>query len=189
MPFYRDNGPITNLAFAETIKPQNELILYSTTEKTVLSFRLIQSTTPTYSMSTAAAVAASVSSTLTSTLRDRRPFHSTQHQQHQSAQFQVVTLEPNIGCSPGCAVLSQSEVDGEQQFVIANSTGVFSYCKDDKRLGLVIEGEKLAIYWWFNYLIVVTKENRKSPLITTSTTASATTTAPQSSILSQITAQ
>ncbi|CAF1519724.1 unnamed protein product [Rotaria sp. Silwood1] len=185
-PFYTAERPITNLAFSEGVKPHNDLILYATTESSVLSFRLIK-TISTTSISTAAAVAASVSSSLTSTLRDRRPFNLTQHHQQQPAQFNIAMLETHIGCNPGCAVLAQSEFDGEQQFVIANSTGVFSYVGDDKRLGLGIEGEKLAVHWWFNYLITVTKENRKTPLVTSTTTTSATT-KPQSNILSQLTA-
>ncbi|CAF4695398.1 unnamed protein product, partial [Rotaria sp. Silwood2] len=182
-PFYQAERPVTNLAFAEGIKPHNDVILYATTESTVLSFRLIQTTSS--SISTAAAVAASVSSSITSTLRDRRPFHLTQHHQPQQAQFNIAILETQIGCKPGCAVLAQSEFDGEQQFVIANSTGVFSYVGDDKRLGLGIDGEKLSVHWWFNYLITVTKENQKTSLVTSTTTD---TTKPQSNILSQLTA-
>lgn len=143
----------------------------------------------TSNISTAAAVAATVSSTLTSTLRDRRPFHIPQNQQP-IPHFNIAVLETNIGCNPGCAVLAQSDIDSEQQFVIANATGVFSYVGDDKRLGLGIEGEKLSIHWWYNYLITVTKENRKPSLaISTTTTASSTTTKPQSNILSQLTAK
>ena len=190
--FYQADHPITNLAFAEVLKPRNDLILYATTESSVLSFRLIQTTPSTATASTAAAVAASVSSSL---IRDRRPFHLTQRHQQQAAQFNITNLETQIGCSPGCAVLAQSEFDSEQQFVIANSTGVFSYVGDDKRLALGIEGEKLGIHWWFNYLITITKENRRPPLITSTTTtttitASVTNTIkPQSNILSQLTAK
>jgi membrane carboxypeptidase/penicillin-binding protein len=108
----------------------------------------------------------------------------------------VAILESRIGCTAGCAVLAPPELDGEQQFVIANSTGVFSYVGDDKRLGLGIEGDKLAVHWWFNYLITVTKENRKTTLLapnTTSSTASSlsntATNKPQSNILSQLTAK
>ncbi len=186
-PFYQAERPITNLAFAEGTKPYGDLILYATTETNVLSFRLIQTTQP---VGIASAVAASVSSSLTSTLRDRRPFHLTHHQQP-SAQFNITILETHIGCNPGCAVLTQSELDGEQQFVIANSTGVFSYVGDDKRLGLGIEGEKLAVHWWFNYLITVTKENKKPALIASTTTSSNTTNnmRPESTILTQLTAK
>jgi hypothetical protein len=166
------------------------LILYATTESTVLSFRLIP-TPPTAGLATAVAVAASVSSTLTSTLRDRRTFHLTQHHQQQTAQFNITNLETQMGCNPGCAVLTQSEMDGEQQFVIANDTGIFSYVGDDKRLALGIEGAKLAVHWWFNYLITVTKENRKSALIPSTTTSANSTNInkPQSNILSQLTAK
>ena len=131
-----------------------------------------------------------MSSTLTSTLRDRRPFHLAHHQQ-QTAQFNISNLETQIGCNPGCAVLAQSEFDGEQQFVIANTTGIFSYVGDDKRLALAIEGDKLAVHWWFNYLITVTKENRKSSLISSSTTLPNTTNNPKpvSNILTQLTAK
>ncbi|CAM4872645.1 unnamed protein product [Rotaria socialis] len=180
-PFYQAKLFITNLVFAEGGKPKNDLILYATTTSDVLSFRLIQ----------AAPVVASMSSTLTSTIRDRRPFHLS-HQQP-IAQFSDVVLETDIGCRPGCAVLAQSDKDGEQQFVIANSTGVFSYVGDDKRLGLGIENEKSAIYWWFNYLIIITKEDRKQSSIAPSSSSftragSATTVKPQSTILSQLTA-
>lgn len=137
-------------------------------------------------MSAAAAVAASV----TSTLRDRRPFQLNQHHQQPPAQFQITELEVQIGCTPGCAVLTQSEIDGEHQFVIANSTGVFSYVGDDKRLALGIEGDKLAVHWWFNYLITVTKENRKPTLMSSSITSSLPAmNRPQSNILSQLTAK
>ena len=132
------------------------------------------------------------SSTITSTLRDRRPFHLPQHHQQPLAQFNITNLETQIGCNPGCAVLTQSELDGEQQFVIANDTVIFSYVGDDKRLALGIEGVKLGVHWWFNYLITVTKENRKSALIPTTTSSSsnsATIPKPQSNILSQLTAR
>ncbi|CAF1177545.1 unnamed protein product [Adineta steineri] len=184
-PFYQAEKPITNLALVEGTKPHGGLIVYATTETNVLSFRLIP-TAPTAGISTAVAVAASVSSTLTSTLRDRRPFHLTHHQQP-PAQFNITILETHIGCSPRCAVLAQSDLDGELQFVIANSTGVFSYVGEDKRVGLAIEGEKLTIHWWFNYLIVVTKENRKA-ITTTSTTTNPTNTQQQSAILLQLAA-
>ncbi|UJR32086.1 hypothetical protein I4U23_019554 [Adineta vaga] len=177
-PFYQAESPITSLAFAEENKQFSDLILYATTESTVVSFRLVQ-TTPPVGISAAVAVANSVSSTLTSTLRDRRPFHITAHQQP-VAQFKTTNLETSIGCAPGCAVLAQSELDDEQQFVIANSLGVFSYVRDDKRLGLAIEGEKSAVHWWFNYLITVTKGNSKS--------VSMNKTKLQSNILSQLTA-
>ncbi len=161
-PFYQADNKITNLAFAERIKPRNDLIIYATTESSVRSFHLIETPPPSAAISAVAAVATTVSSTITSTLRDRRPFHIGQHQQS-IAHFTITDLEIGIGCTPGCAVLTQSELDGEQQFVIANSTGVFSYVGDDKRLALGIEGDKLAVHWWFNYLIIVTKENRKTP--------------------------
>ncbi len=187
VPFYQADRPITNLAFSEGTKPRSDLIIYATTESTVRSFRLIQ-TPPSANISTAAAVAASV----TSTLRDRRPFQLTQHHQQPATQFNITELELDIGCTHGCAVLTQSELDGEQQFVIANSTGVFSYVGDDKRLALGIEGDKLAVHWWFNYLITVTKENRKTPLISTGISSASNLMAmnkPQSNILSQLTAQ
>jgi hypothetical protein len=186
IPFYNADRPITNLAFAEATKPRNDLIIYATTESTVHSFHLIQTPPPSSNISAAAAVAASV----TSTLRDRRPFQLTQHHQQAPAQFQITELEVQMGCTPGCAVLTQSEIDGEQQFVIANSTGVFSYVGDDKRLALGIEGDKLAVHWWFNYLITVTKENRKAPLMSSSITSSLPAmNRPQSNILSQLTAK
>ena len=199
-PFYQAERPITNLAFAEGTKPHGDLLLYATTESSVLSFRSIPVSTGSSSTglsSSAAAVAASVSSTLSSTLRDRRPFQSTTHQPQQthSNQFTVAILESRNGCTAGCAVLAP-ELDGEQQFVIANSTGVFSYVGDDKRLGLGIEGDKLAVHWWFNYLITVTKESRKTatllPTTTTGAASSLTNTGankPQSNILNQLTAK
>lgn len=122
-------------------------------------------------------MAATVSSTLTSTLRDRR-LQIAQHHQQSSTQFQITELETNIGCTAGCAVLTQSELDGEQQFVVANSTGVFSYVGEDKRLALAIEGDKLAVHWWFNYLITVTKQNRRTAI-----------NRPQSDILKHLTAK
>jgi hypothetical protein len=176
IPFYQAEHPITNLAFAETIKPRNDLTIYATTESTVRSFRLIQTPPSSTAISTAAAMAATVSSTLTSTLRDRR-LQIGQHHQQSSAQFQITELETNIGCTAGCAVLTQSELDGEQQFVVANSTGVFSYVGEDKRLALAIEGDKLAVHWWFNYLITVTKQNRRTAI-----------NRPQSDILKHLTA-
>ena len=96
-----------------------------------------------------------------------------------------------MGCNPKCAVLAQSELDGEQQFVIANDTGIFSYVGDDKRLALGIEGAKLAVHWWFNYLITITKDNRKPSLIASLTTSpnSTANSKPQSNILSQLTAK
>lgn len=157
-------------------------MIYATTESTVLSFRLIQSTTTTTHVSSAGNI---TSSTLGFALRDYRPFQS--NQQHAVAQFNITELELSIGCTPGCAVLTQSELDGEQQFVIANSTGVFSYVGEDKRLALGIEGEKLAVHWWFNYLITVTNENRKTPVISSSTLP--TMKKPSSDILDQLTAK
>ena len=190
-PFYQAERPITNLAFAEGTRPKGDLLLYATTDSTVLSFRSIPAPT--------GISATGLSSALTSTLRDRRPFQSTANQpaqQQHPTQFTVAILEPRIGCTPGCAVLAPPELDGEQQFVIANSTGVFSYVGDDKRLGLGIEGDKLAVHWWFNYLITVTKENRKTTLLVPSTTtgsasslSSASANKPQSNILSQLTAK
>jgi len=96
-----------------------------------------------------------------------------------------------MGCAPGCAVLTQSELDGEQQFVIANSTGIFSYVGDDKRLALGIEGDKLIVQWWFNYLITVTKENRKQPVRSSAITSPNLTTIHKtpSNILSQLIAK
>ncbi|CAF1214156.1 unnamed protein product [Adineta ricciae] len=178
-PFYQAESPITNLAFSEGTKPFGSLTLYATTESTVISCRLVQTPHTNVGISAAVAVATSVSSSLTSTLRDRRPFHITSHQQP-SAQFTVTNLETQMGCTPGCAILTQSELDGEQQFVIANSSGVFSYVGEDKRLGLAIEGEKSTVHWWFNYLITVTKENPKS--------SSTSKTKLQSNILSQLVA-
>jgi hypothetical protein len=151
---------------------------------------LIQTAPSSTTISTAAAVAASVSSTLTSTLRDRRPFQIAQHNQQSLARFNITELETTIGCAAGCAVLTQSELDGEQQFVIANSTGVFSYVGDDKRLALGIEGDKLAVHWWFNYLITITKENRRAPMSSAGISSNLTQmTRPQSNILTQLTAK
>lgn len=162
-----------------------------TTESTVHSFRLIQNAPASNAaISTAAAVAATVSSTITSTLRDRRPFQLGQSHQQPAANFMITELESRIGCSPRCAVLAQSDIDSEQQFVIANSTGIFSYVNDDKRLGLGIEGEKLAVHWWFNYLITVSKENRRTPVTSSAISSSlATLHKPQSTILNQLTAK
>lgn len=135
-------------------------------------------------------MAATVSSTITSTLRDRRPFHLGQSHQQPSANFVITELESRIGCSPHCAVLAHSDIDAEQQFVIANSTGIFSYVNDDKRLGLGIEGEKLAVHWWFNYLITVSKDTRRTPLSSSAITSSLPTShKPQSTILNQLTAK
>jgi hypothetical protein len=108
-------------------------------------------------------------------------------QQQQPMRFDITDLDTHNGCTPGCAVLTQSELDGEQQFVIANSTGIFSYVGDDKRLALGIEGDKLAIYWWFNYLITVTKETKKTPIITsTIPTPNPTTTDQPQQLLSRL---
>lgn len=135
-------------------------------------------------------MAATVSSTFTSTLRDAR-LQLGRHNQQSPAQFNITELEVNIGCAAGCAVLAQSELDGEQQFVVANSTGVFSYVGEDKRLALAFEGEKLAVHWWFNYLITVTKENRRTPTSATGikSTLPPMSNRPQSNILSQLTAK
>ena len=172
------------------VKPRNDLVIYVTTESTVHSFRLIPNAPSNAAMSAAAAVAATVSSTITSTLRDRRPFQIGQSHQQPSANFAITELESRIGCAPHCAVLTQSEINGEQQFVIGNSTGVFSYVSDDKRLGLGIEGEKLAVHWWFNYLITVSKESRRTPLSPSNVTSTLPTLhKPQSTILNQLTAK
>jgi hypothetical protein len=198
-PFFQDEHAITNLALAEGAKPHVDLIVYATTESTVRSFRLLPTTPQASSqssmgLSSAAALAVSVSTSLTSTLRDRRPFQSSAQQQ-QIAQFNIYELEQRMGCSPGCAVLKPPELDDERQFVIVNSTGVFSYVGDDRRLALAIDGEKLSVHWWFNYLITVSKETRKvnllAPSITTTVNSSSTTNInkPQSNILSQLTAR
>ena len=188
-PFFKTEHPITNLAFAESLHPRNDLIIYATTESTVRSFRLIQTPLPLSPMSTAVAMAATVTSTLTS-LRDRRLPIGQHHQP--PAQFNITELETNIGCAPGCAVLAKSEFDNEQQFVVANPTGVFSYVGEDKRLALAIEGEKLAVHWWFNYLITVTKENRRAPISSKgiqTNLPSLSNNRPASTVLNQLTAK
>ena len=149
-----------------------DLIIYVTTESSVHSFRLIPSASSSSllpsGLSSAAAVAATVSSTLTMTLRERRPFHlSNSNQSAATPDFSFTELESDIGCIPGCAVLITDESDGEQQFVISSSQGILFYVGEDRRSCLAIEGEKVAISCWLNYLIVVTKENRKMALSTT----------------------
>jgi hypothetical protein len=56
-------------------------------------------------------------------------------------------------------------------------------------LALAIEGDKLAVHWWFNYLITVTKENRKPPLMSSAIKSDTLTPIrkPQSNILTQLT--
>jgi len=187
-PFFQAKQPITNLALVEGIKPRNHLIIYATTETSVRSFRLIQ--TPQTTTNTITTAAAAVGGSVISTLRDRRPFQLTAHHQLPPASFEITDLEIDIGCSTGCAVLTQSEFDGEQQFVIANSTGVLSYVGEDKRLGLPIEGEKLTIHWWFNYLITVTKESKKTPMMSTGISSSLhSLQRTQPTILNQLTAK
>ena len=177
LPFFTANEAITNLAFAEGTKSKNDILLYATTELTVRSFRLI-----------------SPINSITSSLRERKHFHLSTHQNptsnNQPAQFDIAELESRMGCAPGCAVLATSELDGERQFLIANSTGVFSYVGDDRRLALAIEGEKLAIHWWFNYLITVSKESRRAVLSTPMNAGPSTgVIRPPSNIISQLSAK
>ena len=172
-PFFQAKQPITNLALVEGIKRLCRCI------------RKSQSTTNTITRADEG-----ISCSVISALRDRRPFQLTAHHQLPPASFEITDLEIDIGCSTGCAVLTQSEFDGEQQFVIANSTGVLSYVGEDKRLGLPIEGEKLTIHWWFNYLITVTKESKKTPMMSTGISSSLhSLQRTQPTILNQLTAK
>lgn len=158
-PFYRLKVPITNLFFVEGKKGLNDICLFATTKNSVHSFKLIRIITSSHILPGSGTSVGH----LNLSLRDRRSTPSG------TGEFTVVDLETDFGCEPACATLTTTEFDAEQQLIIANKKGVFSYATDDRRSALAIEGEKLMVSWWFSYLLIVTKESplNQAPRLTT----------------------